>query len=204
MLPLIPDNYYHIYNRANGDEKIFKSEENYRFFLEKFHFYIVPIADVFSFCLLPNHFHFLVRIKSEKEIYSNLSINRQGFGNLDGLSIDKIISNQFGNFFNSYAKAFNKQNNRKGSVFMKTFKRKHVADKKYLLKLVHYIHHNPVEARLSKTPEGWKHSSYQSILKQNSNFIKTGEVIAWFDTKENFTEIHSQLPELNEKAVLSN
>ncbi len=86
MIPFVPDNYYHIYNRANGDEKIFKSEENYRFFLEKFQFYIVPIADVFSFCLMPNHFHFLVRFKSEKEILLNLqgsptpeSINRQGF-----------------------------------------------------------------------------------------------------------------------------
>ena len=67
--PLLkPDETYHIFNRANGNEKIFLSSENYRFFLEKFKLHIQPIADTYCYCLLPNHFHFLIRIKSEEEL----------------------------------------------------------------------------------------------------------------------------------------
>ncbi len=60
---LIPDKIYHIYSRAVGDEKLFKSDENYRYFLQKFKNYILPIADIYTWTLLPNHFHFMIRIK---------------------------------------------------------------------------------------------------------------------------------------------
>ncbi|HRP60464.1 MAG TPA: transposase, partial [Vicingus sp.] len=52
--------YYHIYNRANGSEKIFLNEENYLFFLQKYIEYIHPIAETYCYCLMPNHFHFLI------------------------------------------------------------------------------------------------------------------------------------------------
>ena len=61
---LEPENYYHIYNRANGSEKLFLNEGNYLYFLQKYNFYISPIADTFAYCLMPNHFHFLVRVKT--------------------------------------------------------------------------------------------------------------------------------------------
>ena len=63
-IELEPDSFYHIYNRANGNEKLFASKENYRFFLKRYKDLITPIADSFAYCLLPNHFHFLVRIKT--------------------------------------------------------------------------------------------------------------------------------------------
>lgn len=58
-----PLKYYHIYNHANGFENIFIEERNFRFFLEKYQFYILPIAKTFAHCLMPNHFHFLIKIK---------------------------------------------------------------------------------------------------------------------------------------------
>src|ERR1035438_4711725 len=66
--PLESDFIYHIYNRANGNEKLFFEEENYQFFMDKFKLYVSPVAEVFCYCLMPNHFHFLVRIKSEAAI----------------------------------------------------------------------------------------------------------------------------------------
>jgi len=194
MIPLVPGKYYPIYNRANGDEMVFRCKENYRFFLEKFNFYISPVADTFSFCLMPNHFHFLLRIKGEKEIAQNL----EGQENIANQEIDKIISNQFSRFFNSYAKSFNKLYNRKGSLFIKNFKRKNVADNKYLLKLIHYIHHNPLEAGLCKAPEVWKHSSYHLLLSGNSDFISHKEVIELFGTAEGFIKAHHSQPEFAE------
>lgn len=64
----MPSGFYHIFSRANGNEKLFHSPENYRFFLEKYWQYIVPVADSFAYCLLPNHFHFLIQIRSAEEL----------------------------------------------------------------------------------------------------------------------------------------
>lgn len=67
------DEYYHIYNHANGDENLFRKEENYSFFLRKHLQHISPIAETIAWCLMPNHFHFLIKIKSEEEIAEVLS-----------------------------------------------------------------------------------------------------------------------------------
>lgn len=55
--------FYHIYNHANGREDLFLNDDNYNFFLKKYTFHISHVADTFAYCLMPNHFHFLVRIK---------------------------------------------------------------------------------------------------------------------------------------------
>lgn len=62
---LEPGFYYHIYNHANGRENLFCSDENYRFFISRYKKHIAPIADIFAYCLMPNHIHFLVRVKEE-------------------------------------------------------------------------------------------------------------------------------------------
>lgn len=188
---LEPGGIYHIYNRANGSELLFLRDDNYRYFLEKFNQYIQPVADVFCYCLMPNHFHFLVRIKPEREI---LEKYLQGFKNLEGLTL--FISQQFSNFFNAYSKAFNKQNNRRGSLFMHTFKRKRIDSETYLRKVIHYIHYNPVEAGLAEKPEDWKYSSYKAIITPNSKTaVLKNEVISYFDDLSNFIYCHSYPPD---------
>ena len=194
---LIPDATYHVYNRANGNEILFMTDENYRFFLAKYNQYISPIAHTYCYCLMPNHFHFLIQIKSEAELKiefgDKLKIDLQGFENLEGL-----ISQQFSNFFNSYVKAFNKQNNRKGSLLMHPFKRKRVTDIKYLLKLVHYIHYNPIEAKLCETPTQWHFSSYTSLISKTDTTLKRQEVINWFNDIDNFIYLHTKAPVEND------
>lgn len=133
LAKLEPESTYHVYNRANGSELLFKSDDNYRFFLRKYENYILPIADTFCYCLMPNHFHFLIRIKKENELkafFKAKAADPTGFENHAGKNVqdfgnlERLISQQFSNFFNSYAKAFNKQQSRKGNLFMHTFKRK--------------------------------------------------------------------------------
>ena len=65
---------YHIFNRGNNSEKIFFEEENYRYFLKLLKKYIVPVADIYAYCLLRNHFHFLVRIKKKRNRFSEIKI----------------------------------------------------------------------------------------------------------------------------------
>src|SRR6476620_11518170 len=70
--PLYPDSYYHIYNRGNNGDNLFYKKENYFHFLKKFNHYLDHYLDTFAYCLLPNHFHLLVRIKDFKEFKSGL------------------------------------------------------------------------------------------------------------------------------------
>lgn len=178
------DKYYHIYNRANGNEKIFKSAENYDFFLRQYKKHLFPVVDTYCYCLMPNHFHFLVKTRSDQEILS-----------LESYTVFKkkeiFISKQFSNLFSSYTQAFNKQQGRRGNLFMRAFKRKEIKDETYLKKLIHYIHFNPVNAGLCQGPMDWKHSSYKSLISKYPTLLNRQEVLNYFDTVENFIFFHS-------------
>jgi len=65
---LIPGGVYHIYNRANGREKLFLNDDNYTFFLKRYYKYLGRFLDTFCYCLMPNHFHFLIRVKEIEEL----------------------------------------------------------------------------------------------------------------------------------------
>ena len=187
-----PDKFYHIYNHANGNENIFRTDENYHYFLKRFAFYIAPIADTYAYCLMPNHFHFLIKIKDEMAIqnlqgFANTSKDLTGFKNLSGL-----ISKQFSNFFNSYAKAFNTLYNRKGSLFNRPFKQKEVTNDTYFTKLVHYIHANPVHHGFVNTIEDWPFNSYHTFLSEKNTLLKRNEVLEWFNGKQEFKRFHEQ------------
>src|SRR5690606_10519986 len=112
----------HIYNHGNGDDLLFREEENYRYFLQQYQRHIPPVADTLAWCLMPNHFHLLVKIKQLNEL------NFPGFKNLESLDgLNKKISKQFSNLFNGYSKAINKRFNRRGSLFIKNFNRKEIS-----------------------------------------------------------------------------
>lgn len=187
MQPLDPDCFFHVYNRANGNENIFSSSENYRFFLKRYTDFISPIANTYCYCLMPNHFHFLIQIKSEKQLKAHSDFSKFS-------TLENLISKQFSNFFSSYAQAYNKQHGRKGSLFIKKFKRKKITDEKYLHKIVHYIHYNPVEAKLCSSPNQWKFSSYKTIISDKPTLIKRKDVINWFEDLENFIYCHKHPP----------
>jgi len=72
LIPFIPELHYHIYNRGNNRERIFFESDNYLFFLKKIKQYLVPVADVLVYCLMPTHYHIVVRVKQTSEI-SNIS-----------------------------------------------------------------------------------------------------------------------------------
>jgi len=77
--------FYHIYNRGNNGGNIFFDEENYTYFLQLLAKYILPVAEIYAYCLLKNHFHILVRIKENYEIkredlcYSTVEIPKTSF-----------------------------------------------------------------------------------------------------------------------------
>ena len=185
------DKYSHLYNHANSNENLFKTDNNYIYFLNKYKQYISPIADTFAYCLMPNHFHFLIQIKEENHIldlpknYPHL--NPQGFGNLEG-----FISQQFSNFFNAYTKAYNKMYSRKGALFLHNFKRKEVIEEAYFTKLIHYIHANPVHHGFTNKIEDWPYSSFLSYISEKETKVKRQNALDWFGGVDAFKQAHQE------------
>lgn len=65
------ETFYHIYNQGINGCSIFRENINYEYFLGLYDKYILPVADTYAWVLMGNHFHFLVRIKSQKDIASH-------------------------------------------------------------------------------------------------------------------------------------
>lgn len=130
--------YYHVYNRGVNRQPIFACEENYQFLLRRIKQFlpIYPVR-ILAYVLMPNHYHFLV-----------------------GVNKDGSLSPFFQRLFNSYSQAFNRQQNRTGTLFEGRAKSIHVDDSKYIYALVRYIHLNPVLAGLVTNPASWKFSNY--------------------------------------------
>jgi len=195
--PFEPGCFFHVYNHGNGDDNIFRQDKNYAYFLKKYGEYIEPVAETYAWCLMPNHFHFAIRIKDEKE----LAQTRKVFGNLAGLDgpsgLDKLISRKFGNFLNAYVKAFNKMYNRRGSLFLDNLKRKKVENKDYMIKLIHYIHYNPVHHGFVKNITDWEYSSYHAFQTPvKETHLKRETVLEWFGEVRTFEKIHRLKPKL--------
>jgi len=183
---LIPGNIYHIFNKAIGSDRLFINDTDYFYFLQKTERYILPVADIISYCLIPNHFHLLVKIKDFGNLPKDFSIQ-----NIDPSEI--YISKVFSNFFNSYSKSFNKAHNRSGRLFLYPFKRILVDDDNYLAFLIVYIHRNPIHHGLVKLFADWKYSSYKTILSNNISKVSREIALAQFDnSKDEFINYHDE------------
>lgn len=185
--PLEPGRYYHIYNRGINSCDLFTEEDNYAYFLNLYEKYIDPIAETFAWVVMPNHFHLLVRLKEVNER------DLTGFKNLSGL---KPPHQHFSNLFNAYTKAFNKRNNRHGSLFERAFKRKLIEDESYLKQLVLYIHNNPVHHGFCSHPIEYGWSSYLTCVSPKPTNLKHDETMEWFDNEANFKSVHNKAVEI--------
>ncbi len=185
---LEPEKYYHIYNHAVGNELLFNSDNNYLFFLKLVKKYLIDYADIYAYCLMPNHFHFIIKVKD---------IEKPNKGSVPRRVNKKNIGQQFSNLFNSYAQTFNKENIRKGSLFVNRYKRKLISDEKYLLKLIHYIHFNPVAADLCEDLTDWKYSSYNAIIGNHFTLVVRQQILDLFEDKGNFIYCHKIEPTIS-------
>jgi putative transposase len=154
--PLESGKVYHIYNRGINGEDIFKEERNYTYFLQKYAYYLLPVLDTFAYCLLKNHFHLLVRIKSDE----GRTVKRTKPSPTK--ETHKVLdpSRQFAHFFSSYAQSINKANKRTGGLFEEPFERKWVDSDVYFIELIRYIHHSPRKHGFTTDIENYPCSSY--------------------------------------------
>jgi putative transposase len=170
---------YHIYNRGNNREKLFYEPWNYAYFMQLYIKYIDPIAETYAYCLIGNHFHFLVRIK-DREIIADVNPK------------DRPLWRYFADFFNAYAKMINLKYNHTGSLFQERYRRKKVHTEKYLYQLILYIHLNPVKHGITDRYDNYPYSSYKSILSEKNTRLKNSDIIGLFDDRENFIFLHKK------------
>jgi len=145
------DRVYHIYNRSN--ETTFINRENYLYFLKKVNVLIKPYVEVLSWCLMPNHFHFLVLANEE----ACRLIDEPHRPNV------QILSKNIGTLLSSYTRAFNKHKSRKGSLFVHNTLSKCLNEApnnaEFLSNCIHYIHQNPLRAGLCEDISDYEYSS---------------------------------------------
>lgn len=182
--PLVNGEIYHVYNRgvekrtitinSRDHERFFESLDHYRFEnpgrLSNFKDFGLTeernrketIVDIIGFCLMPNHFHLLLRQLTEK-----------------GVSI--FMSN----LINSYTRYFNVKHNRIGPLFQGGFKSVHIENDEQLIHLSRYIHLNPVEARLVSR-EKFMLYPYSSLLNTlQERFCNFDVILKYFNNNLN-------------------
>jgi len=204
--PLEYDTCYHIYNRGNNRENIFVQERNYHHFLKPYARYVDPVADTLAFCLLKNHFHLLVRIKSEEEIIKTLKVSLPtDMNSKQRISLDphtrqtkktlesNYPSKRFSDFFNAYAKAMNAALGRTGSLFQQPFGRVRVDSERQFWNVIAYIHQNPQKHKFVDDFREWCWSSYRIMLSDKPTLLQRAEVLEWFGGKQQYLERHAEM-----------
>jgi len=190
-IPLIPTCYYHIFSRAVGAELLFRSRENYFYFLQKYRQYIPPVAETLCYSLLPNHFHFLIRIRPENILQQCFVEIKKEKPWKDELAPDFVME-RFSNLLNAYTKAFNNLYHRKGALFIDYLRRVTVDKENQFSAAVFYIHKNPVHHGLCNTIQEWPYSSYHAVLSEQPTLLNRDELLAWFGGKEQLVKFHEQ------------
>ncbi len=178
----LPGYYYHIYNRGANKQQIFKEKSNYLYVIKYLKKYSIELdVSIVAYCLMPNHYHFLVRQNGHYPA---------------GLIPQRI--------FNSYTKAFNRSYSHSGTLFEGRYRSKVVEDVSYLIYLCKYIHINPIKAGLVTKPEDWIYSNYQEFLGLRRGSIFDPEFFDEYfhDKKDYFDFVTEDLSAQNVPKVL--
>ena len=154
-LQFAPGCYYHLYNRGAHRNSIFLNDDDYTAFLVRLKkSTILHDTVVIAYCLMPNHFHLLVRQETEDK---------------SGLAVQHTC--------NGYAQLYNRRHQHSGTLFQGRFQRILVDDDEYLRHLCRYIHTNPVKDGFAMQPELWPYSNYQEWIGQRHGSLVDHEFV---------------------------
>ena len=164
-LPSVQGGYYHIYNRGAGRQSILREERNYVYLLRLLKAVTTECkVTVIAYCLLPNHYHWLLRQDGET-------------------SAGKVPARVFG----SYSQAFNRAYERTGTLFEGPYQVRAVQTDAYFVNVCCYIHLNPVHHGFVRAPEEWPYSNYlEWIEKRRGTLVDRELVRAYFAAPEKY------------------
>lgn len=180
-----PGAVYHVMNRGNARQAIFRGPAHYQLFLRCLN-EAIQMWDLrlHAFSLMPNHYHLLIETPA---------------GNL---------SRAMRHLNHVYTQRFNRMAGRDGHLFRGRYKSILVEEEAYLVELMRYIHLNPVKAGLAKQPEQHEWSSHRYYMGGKVlDFLATDRILSFFGSRKNiarrkFHEFVIQgVPELLEKQL---
>lgn len=173
------DNYYHVYNRGVAKQVIFHEDRDFHRFLDTIAFYLEtqpkakfstsnwdyvkvvrtippekPLVEIISFCLMPNHFHLLMK-----------QVEEGG------------VSNFLRRSLNSYTHYYNTKRTRVGPLFQGTFRTTLIKNNEQLLHVSRYIHLNPFVSKLVGDSTMYPWSSYPLYLTSTKNRLCAPDII---------------------------
>ncbi|OGD95621.1 hypothetical protein A3A48_01020 [Candidatus Curtissbacteria bacterium RIFCSPLOWO2_01_FULL_37_9] len=174
-IPFVNNHFYHIFNRGVAHMPIFNTKWDHKRFTKTFFYYQIKgpkpkfsifspdnnkldtnnkIVELICYCLMPNHFHFLLQQK------------------VDG-GITEFVSK----ISNSYTKYFNTKNERAGPILQGEFKSVLVETNEQLVHLSRYIHLNPLVSYLTDNLELYPLSSYLEYIGINKTSVCSKDII---------------------------
>lgn len=184
---LLNDNIYHIYNRGVEKRDIFLDYSDYTRFIKNIVYYqqsdkSCPFSDsdfriadhvkpdnfeILAYCLMPNHFHLVLKQKAEDGIMTSMS-----------------------QLSNSYTKYFNQKNNRVGHLFQDRYKAKVVTSDEQLLQLLRYVLLNPYTANLAPDIRLYSWTSYNEFFdsKNGLKICETNWIKDYFEDTSSFKQ----------------
>ncbi len=192
--------HYHIYNRTNNREPLFRNDENRGFFLRLYHDRLRYLADTLSWNLLPNHFHFVIRVKPEASVRGQLlaqppaSLTSVELAFVLGeKTISELVVDAFKRLFQSYAQSFNKVFQRKGNLFYRPFKRVHLTPGLQLAKAIVYVNANAQRHGLVGDFSEWKWTSWHELLGSGLTLLDREAVLRCFGGREEMIRVHREM-----------
>lgn len=192
-----PDGFYHVYNRTNNQDLLFVNEENRRFFMQQYEHFLGYLTETCAWCLIPNHFHFLIKTKTKEAAITHLSKARsRELSKTEKLFLQgkrefyQLINKAFTRFFQSYSEAFNNVHKRKGNLFYSSFKCQYVANAYQLRNTILYIHSNPIKHGLVSHSDDFKWCSWNIYKSAFSKNTVNKTVYEIFESKSGFILAH--------------
>lgn len=178
---------YHVFNRGNKSQTLFFSPENYHYFLSKIEEYIKPHASILAWCLMPSHFHCLIKVENEHlERAAPVKIPRKGGKSSLTAPSYHTLNHSIASMLRIYTRKVNQEDEKRGPLFHQPTKALCLSDpqfdndyfrnhfgymdnepllvKDYPSLCFQFIHSNPVTGKLVENPEDWEFSSYRDYF----------------------------------------
>ena len=143
---------YHVIDHGVIGQNIFIDDADYRLFIDLMdRLFAEAGIQRIAYCLMPNHFHLLVRVGSVplKDVMRRL--------------------------LTSYATRFNQRHNRWGHLFVDRYKARICLDDRYLANLIRYVHMNPVHHGFTDDPATWRWSSIHEFRARGQSGLAASE-----------------------------
>lgn len=168
-----PTNYYHIMARGNNREYIFTNPDHKTYYLEVLNEQAEDsLIEIAAYCIMDNHVHMVIEADMLNLTKAMKSINIK------------------------FAMRINKQNNRVGHVFQDRYKSEAIYNDSHLQQIVRYVHNNPIKAKISKTLDQYKWSSYNEYINKNEiiNENQKDFILNYYNNDiKNFIKFHKEV-----------